>query len=334
MSPNVLKSLLLLAVGGALGGCGGGGGGGGDAAVTSAGAPVTVSSANAAAVAAAAVASADGLSGSSGGALGVFPVSVGQTSGAQIGAIETVLEQVKRAPQILASGGSQVTAAAVRSLDQPCDSGTISGSFNDADNNSTLSTGDSVSMTANSCDFGGVVMNGSISVNNIVITGDLSSWPFSLQMTMQASNFSVTVDTETVTMNGRASITESSSDGTSFSTLFAADGLRIGIPGDTVTLMDYSMQATDNQANDQYTLNINGIIGSTSLGGSVNCTTVQPLTGVGLANPDTGVIVCTGADNSRVRLEVVDSLSVRLLVDEDGDGVTDPPIITMLWDEL
>jgi hypothetical protein len=335
-SSNLLKSIVLLAGAGMLGACGGGGGGGGDTAI-SASDPVSVTSANAATVAGAAVNSADGLSGSSIGLLGVpggvSTAAVGQTSGAQIGAIDTVLQQVRRAPEILASGGSQVSAAAVQPINEACDSGSISGSFNDADNDLALSTGDSFSMTANSCDFGGVVMNGSISISNIVVNGDPNSSAFSLQLTMQASNFSVTVGSETVSMNGGATIDESSSNGI-ISTGFVTDGIQIGIPGETVTLVNYSMQATDNTANGEYTLDINGVISSTSLGGSVVCTTEQLLKGVDTANPYEGVIVCTGADNTRVTLNAMsDSINVELLVDENGDGVTDNTI-PMLWDEL
>lgn len=329
-SSNLLKSIMLLAGAGMLGACGGGGGG--DTAI-SASDPVSVTSANAATVAGAAVNSADGLSGSSAGALGVFPASVGETTGVQIAAIDTVLQQVRRAPEILASGSSQVTAAAVQPINEPCDSGSISGSFNDADNDLTLSTGDSLSMTANSCSFGGVVMNGSISISNIVVNGDLNSSAFRLQLSMQASNFSVTVGSETVSMNGGATISESSGNGI-VSTRFVTDGMQIGIPGDTVALFNYVVETTENEATLENTLDISGVISSTSLGGSVVCTTEQLLKGIDSANPYEGVIVCTGADNTRVTLNAMsDSTKVELLVDEDGDGVTDN-IIPMLWDDL
>jgi hypothetical protein len=211
-------------------------------------------------------------------------------------------------------------------VNENCDSGSLSGSFNDADGDLTLSTGDTVSMTANNCAFGGVVMNGSISVSNVIVTGDSVMPPYSLQFTLQATGFSVTAGGETVVMSGDGTISEASSDSISDTSSFSGNGIQITAGGKTLTLTEYAIQETHNDNTGEYSISISATISSTGLGGSVVVSTDVALTGTGTLDPDAGQITCVGAGNTRVTLVPVDSISVQLEVDEDGDGITDQTI--------
>jgi len=334
-SNGVFKTILLLSVMGILGACGGGGGGGGGGTTVGIAAsdPITVAAANAQAVASSTLGASDGLTGNTEGAFGLVPASVGQTQSVQINVIDTIIEQVKKAPVLFPGGQSGVMPAAVQSLNQNCDSGAISGSFNDADNDLTLSTGDTVSMTANNCNFSGVTMNGSISLSNVSVTGDEFSPPYSLQFTLQATNFSVSVSGETVVMSGDGTISESSSDSINYTSSVSGNGIEITAGGESLTLTDYDIQETENQATGAYSISINATISSSGLGGSVTVRTDVALTGVGAFDPDSGRITCVGAGNTSVTLVVVDSVNVQLEVDQNGDGVIDETL-SSAWTDL
>jgi hypothetical protein len=292
---------------------------------------VTVTAANATAVAGSTLGASDGLTGSTEGAFGLVPAALGQTQSIQINVIDTIIEQVKKAPDLFPGGPSGVMPAAVQPIDQNCETGTISGSFNDADNDLTLSTGDTVSMSANNCNFGGVVMNGSISLTNVSVTGDELSPPYSLQFTLQASNFSVSVSGEAVVMRGDGTIIESSNDGISFTSSFSGNGIEITAGAESLILTNYNIQETENQG--AYSISINATISSSGLGGSVTVTTNAALTGVGAFDADSGRITCVGAGNTSVTLVVVDSIDVQLEVDEDGDGNIDQTL-PAVWTDL
>ena len=333
-SNGVFKTILLLSAMGILGACGGGGGGGGGGTTVGIAAsdPVTVTAANAQAVASSTLDASDGLTGNTEGAFGLVPAAVGQTQSVQINVIDTIIEQARKAPVLFPGGPSGVMPAAVQSFNENCDSGTISGSFNDADNDLTLSTGDTVSMTANNCSFDGVTVNGSISLSNVSVTGDEFSPPYSLQFTLQATNFSVSVSGETVVMNGDGTISESSSDGINYTSV-SGNGIEITAGGERLTLTDYDIQETETPATGAYSISINATISSSGLGGSVTVRTDAALTGVGVLDPDSGRITCVGTGNTSVTLIVVDSINVQLEVDQDGDGIIDETLAAT-WVDL
>lgn len=324
-SNGVFKTILLLSATGILGACGGGGGGGGGGGTVgiAASAPVTIASANAQQVASSTFGATDGLTGSTDGAGGLVPAAVGQIRSTQINIVETIIEQARQAPDLLPISSSGVAPAAVQSLNQNCDTGSISGTFNDNDNDLTLSTGDTVSMTANNCDISGTITNGSISLSNVVVTGDELSPPYSLQFRLQATNFSVSVAGETVVMGGDGTISESSNDGINITSSVSGNGIEITAGGESLILTDYNIQETENQATGAYSISINATVSSSSLGGSVIVTTDVALTGVGAFDADSGQITCVGAGNTRVTVIVVDSVNVQLEVDQNGDGITD-----------
>jgi len=316
---QLIKSGCVLTATGLLVACGGGGGGGGGTAGIAAAAPVVVTPANATQVASASLGASDGLSGNTAGILGAVPAAVGSTSSTDVNIVETIIDQVRKAPQ---TGGSDVSIAAVQNIDQPCDSGTLNVSFNDADNSATLTTGDSVSMSANNCTFSGVTMNGSISVSNIVVTGDQVTPPYSLQLSLTTSGFSVSSGGEVAAINGDGTISESTSDGVTFTSSFSGAGIQLTAGGETLTLTNYQITNIENGANDAYSVDISATISISSLGGSVIVTTDVPLSGVFPFEADAGHITCTG-DNSSVTITVIDSTSVQLEVDSDGDGIMD-----------
>lgn len=323
----VVGSALLLSAAAFLAACGGGGR---DAGVT-ASAPVAISSANATQVAAAGVDAADGLTGSTSGILGVVPAATGQGHATDVNVVATLIGSVRQAPQANTGGG--VHAAAVLNQTESCDSGSISLSFNDADNDQALSTGDSVTLSASHCVSGGVSLDGSISMNGLIVSGDQITPPYSLQFSLNTNGFTVSAGGETVSIRGAGTIAESSNDGVSSVSSFSGSGIEISTSGETLSLTDYQITETHNDATGAYTYAIDATISSTTLGGSVHVITDVALSGVGAFDPDAGQIRCVGADNSSVKLSVIDSASVQLEVDADGDGIADN-VYTESWTAL
>lgn len=316
-SRRVFRSSVLLSATALVVACGGGGGG--DSGI-SASTPVAVTSANATEVAGTSINASDGLTGNTEGVLGIVPAAVGATRSAHVNMIETLLEQIKLAPQ---RDTSAVSPAAVQTQSQNCDTGTLSVSFNDADNNLSLSTGDSVSLSASQCAFAGVTLNGSISMSNVVVTGDEFTPPYLLQFSLQTSGFSVSAGAETVAMSGGGTIAESSSDAVSYTSTFSGNGISITAVGENLTLTDYAITETENRATGAYSYAINATISSSGLGGSVRVTTDVALAGVDPSDPDSGQLTCVGRNNTSVTLTVIDSMTVQLAVDQDGDAIVD-----------
>jgi hypothetical protein len=331
-SKKVFNSLILSSAIAVLSACGGGGGGngGGSTSVVAASAPVTVTAANAPDVAGSTFDATDDLSGGGGGVAGVFAASAGGTQSADINVLDAMVAQIRRAPDLSGSSASGVGPAAIVQINsEPCDSGTFSGSFNDADNDQGLSTGDSLSITSNNCSFDGVVMNGSLTVDNVVVTGGFINdiAPYSFSFRIRTSNYSVTAEGETVTMDGDITLQESTDDNVTFRTTFSGDGIEIVTGGDTLILTDFSIDEIENEASGAYTLSINGTISSSSIGGSVIVTTNIAFTGVGASEPTGGEARCVGANGTSVRLIAnADGNTVQLQVDTNGDGTADNTI--------
>jgi hypothetical protein len=318
---QLIKSGCIVTATGMLVACGGGGGGGGGGAITAA-APVAVTSANAAQVASASLEASDGLSGNTDGVVGIVPAAVGSSSPTDINIVETIIDQVRKAPQI-DNGGYSI--AAVQDINQNCDSGNLSLTFNDADNSASLTSGDTISMSANACTFSGVTMNGSISISNVVVTGDQITPPYSMQFRLTTSGFSVSSGGETAAINGSGTISESTSDDITFISSFSGAGIEMTAGSEVLTLTNYQITEVENEATGAYSMDISATVSSPALGGSVTITTDVPLSGVYPFEADAGQITCTG-DNSSVTIIVIDSTSVQLEVDLDGDAVTDDTI--------
>ena len=134
-------------------------------------------------------------------------------------------------------------------------------------------------------------------------------------------------------MSGDGTISESSDDDISVTSTFSGNGIEITAGGESLTLTDYDIEETENQATGAFSILINATISSSSLGGSVIVTTDVALTGVVGSDPDAGQVTCTGADNSSLTLQVVDSLNVELQVDTDGVGGPDETL-SLAWSTL
>lgn len=326
-----LNSAFVLSAAAALAACGGGSGGGSDS-VASAD-PVAISAANAPQVAEAAYSAPASLEGAGLGGAGFLTGAVTQTPDDGVDMIEVIVDQLKAGQALFAANPAAfVTGASVTATEQCTDAGSFSFTLNDADDNQDLSSGDSLSATFKNCSEGGTVLNGTLSINNILITGDPLTFPYSLQLTIQANNFSVAENGETARLNGGMTLSQSTGDGTSFVNRVSGTSIALTESGGAATLSAFQVDATEDGGGG-YTYDMNATVSSPDIGGAVTIVTGVTFQGVEPGDPFTGEATITGANNSSVTLIALDAVNVRLLVDEDGDGATDATIDTT-WTNL
>ena len=325
-----VNSVLLLSAAAGLAACGGGSGGGSDSGASAD--PVAISSANAPQVAGAAYNASGSLEGAGLGGAGFLTGAVTETTAGGVDMVEVIIAQLKASQSWFENHAAAfVTGAVVTATENCTDGGSFSFTLNDADDNQDLSTGDSLSATFSSCSEAGTVMNGTISINNLVISGDPLAPPYTLQLTIQANNFSVTENSETASLNGAMTLSQSTGDGVSFTNSISGTSMALNETGGSATLSAFQLSSTENGS--AYTLDMNATVSSSEIGGAVTIVTDATFQGVEPNDPFTGQATITGANNSSVTLIAVDSVNVTLEVDADGDGVPED-IIPTTWDAL
>ncbi|MBI3771363.1 MAG: hypothetical protein HY272_01460 [Gammaproteobacteria bacterium] len=197
---------------------------------------------------------------------------------------------------------------------------------------------DIVTIIENNCIEDGVKTNGSVTIAFTSVTGDLTvggAWSYAAKTTY--SNFVWTEAGENTTMNGAAAITMSTSDNVlfkfEFSALAGGDTFTISDSSDTIQLIDFAITGTDNDNTTEYIFALDGKMASVKLGGSVTAKTTAPFMGLGVNDPSSGVMVLTGANNTKITMTTIDSTNVRLETDSNGDGIVDDTK-TVTWNSL
>jgi hypothetical protein len=205
----------------------------------------------------------------------------------------------------------------------------------DADNDGQLSAGDSMSFTANNCsEQDGMTMNGSVSINNVSVSGNPETplLGYSMQFTIQANNFRVTDGVESVALHGGMTMAQSTDDGVSFTHTISGSSIQVTEGGVSASLGNFMIEASED-SNLAYTLDLNATVSSSELGGSVTIVTDTVFQGIEPNEPSSGQATIIGANNSSVTLIAMGSDNVRLEIDEDGDGTAETFVDTT-WDAL
>lgn len=316
-------------------GCGGGGGGTPGASIPTA--AIQISSGNASTVATGASNSSSTMTGvSQNTGVPVTVVTSAQQSSLNIIRSATAgIDFVKslRLPAQTVAG--VVYSEALSS--SACATGGGSFSWNDADNSSDFSFGDTISLTYSNCtDPTGVTMNGTASftfnTDSFTITYTGFSETYAGNTLSMAGDMTFTAGTVVGgTYNGYSFFSLS---GTSMETNSTVDGhFKLWAPtGQSSYLIIFAYSGSN------YAYSMDMSVASTEMGGSVSITTPTAFAGTGTNNPTTGVMEVTGEDGaigpSKLRMTAqANGTDVLLEVDADGDTVyewTD----TVLWTEI
>ncbi len=308
--------------------CGGGGGDGGGTSSN----PISLTSGNAKPVSAEILDSSDTVQGATAGTAVLTRGSVATSS--DFTYPEFVVQQLIQV-QNLGALPPQTLNGVIPTQTVNCTTSgdwTISGT--DADNTNTITSGDTINLSFNSCVQAGVTVNGSIRMTITQLTGDLVSPPYTLGVTITLTNMSVTTSGHSATSNGDMSmlIAEDGSNNQTYQ--LSGSSLSSTVLGQTQTLTNYAYAFALNDVTGAYTFSLQGTLANATIGGSVTFTTVTPFTGTDPNDPTAGELHIVGAGGSQAWLTADPGGSVVYIdVDADGDSTAETQITTS-WAEL
>ncbi|MDH3615640.1 MAG: hypothetical protein OEQ90_04130 [Gammaproteobacteria bacterium] len=196
--------------------------------------------------------------------------------------------------------------------------------------------GDRIVAVFDNCDDNlGYVISGTADLTLADLQGDVATDVFLVSFDILLTDIAVTEGMETVTADGSFTLTIDSLDFPSVTMSLVGTELQFGADGDVVTMTDFDHTLTVDAGvvPDAKLAEAFGRLDSQTLGGTVDYATSTAIQASGDIDPHTGVIVITGADGSSVRIVIVDSTSVTLEIDANGDDVIDEYIDTS-WAEL
>lgn len=329
-------AIVSILMAGLLAACGGGGGGGDDDAPPVLNG-VSITTANAEFVSAEILNSVDVVEGISSGTTFITGVSITANSDG-FDFRDFVVEQLDKfsvvRQQQLSSG---VVGIVIPATTESCSGGgsvTVSGNVADPMLD-TLSAGDTLSLDFSDCNEAGIVISGGLDliINSTVSTFFDGTPPFDIDISIVISGLSVTDAGSTFFGDGdmRLALTEDVSG--NYGATLSGNSVTVSEGGLTETLSGYNYVLTGNDSSGDYSIDIEGTVESTALGGSVTFVTVQSFAGndfTGTGDPTQGVLLMTSDfDGSQARLTAEpDGINVMIEVDADGDDVFEDTVMT------
>lgn len=225
----------------------------------------------------------------------------------------------------------------------PCSNGgSLTASVNVANGNGTISAGDSVSITSNGCveAFGSI--SGSLSFVIGSLSGTFASTNYSAAISMNFANFSITSPQLSALVDGSLNYALAVTGVNARTATVSTPSLMVSGTYGGVTrsrsLTNYSATLT-RTSDPTYvyvtTYVVNGFLTSSSLSSqAIGFNTGTPIvTRYTDYYPSSGVLVITGANNSKIRLTALSNLVVREELDANGDGIYETST-TVNWNTL
>ncbi len=240
---------------------------------------------------------------------------------------------------VIASGRLDVADGVVMSIVTDtidCDTGDATVTWNDADDNFQISTGDTFDLVFDMC-FDAedeTTLDGATSLTNIVVSGDPINQiaPWGLALTIGFDLLSLTDSEGTVAINGGLGIDLSSDDNLTIDLSITAASLTAEGPGFDATLSEYVLGETLDVNTLTQVANTRGSFTSTLLEGTVAFETLQDFVIIADDDPSTGQLLISDSSSS-VLVTVLDNINVQLDIDIDLDGTIDRTIV-VTWAEL
>lgn len=226
----------------------------------------------------------------------------------------------------------RVTISGIETVSQNCSGG---GSFtisaNDADNSSSLTTGDSASFTYNACRIGGTTLSGTMTMDGIAVTGNAQSPSQSLGATFTFTAFTSVGPNGTDRVDGGFSIQTAiqRTPGPIIDATVSGGAIRFVHDGVVRELANFSSSVHVDEQTGRYRYSVEAMLVSEG----IRIANPQPFEGSIGAFPSTGVLQVVGAASSSATLTALSATSVRIDVDSNGDGVTDATQ-TRTWSSL
>ena len=220
-----------------------------------------------------------------------------------------------------------------------CDTGETSVTWDDADNNLVISTGDTFDVVFADCFLAETetTFNGSMSLTNLVVTGDpfneIAPWGLALTIKFGPLNFEHSEGW--TTFNGDLDLDLNSEDNVTVDLSIATASLSLAIDigfFPEKILSDYVLTETLDMNALTQVVNASGNFASESLEGAVNFETLENFVIMADDNPSAGQLFISD-NSSSVLVTVLDNINVQLEIDVDLDGTIDRTIV-VAWTEL
>lgn len=240
--------------------------------------------------------------------------------------------------------GAAIATGVVKTEIQPCaGGGSIAAIITDADNNSILSAGDSITLTANNCQKSGLAtMNGAVTFTVVALTGDLDSTSYDASLRLTYNNLSAVTPTSSVYGNGEITLSASASaeyarTQSLGSTSFTARA-SYGTASYSRTLTNFksalTMAANSPASMYKTSSTVDGTVASSALADkSVTMATITPFVRLNTNSfPSSGQATVTGASAAKVRLTVQNATTVLLELDANADGIYETSTIKSWFD--
>lgn len=230
---------------------------------------------------------------------------------------------------------TSITGVIIDTTEACTGGGTVTVTGDDVPPLGVVSTGDSFTISFNSCVELGITLSGSLAITNFTLNGDPSvdiAW--NMQATFTFTALTISEGLDSLRIDGGMNYSIATSDSDDFVVSISGANLAYREGGHTTTLRSFTFDYLEELSSGLYSLEYAGTADIGSLTGRVMFTTTLPVTG-DLANdwPDTGVVLITGANNSSVTMTILGADAVQLGVDANGDGATDQTIDTT-WTAL
>lgn len=204
--------------------------------------------------------------------------------------------------------------------------------LDDRDDDQKVSSGDLMTIDFMAFGEAGVVLDGVMSLQELVVEGDLLeglSWI--VRTRLDFVDLMVTTAAGTETLNGSLWCTHEKRDTVFTLDLDAAEGFDVAgnelAPGTTLAYPEFRLDGTFAQFGA-------GAVESEAIGGLIVFEVKVPFTGFQvLPNPRVGELEVRGADGSMLTVRAVDFDNAEIAVDADGDGVAEQTI-PVQWSAL
>ena len=226
-----------------------------------------------------------------------------------------------------------------------CDTGEVSVTWDDADNNLVISTGDTFDVVFADCFVADIEtqFNGPVSLTNLVVTGDPFNQiaPWSLVLTIDFDALFVFDSAHFAGITGDLDLDLSSEDNVVVDLSITTASLSAILPRgivqpapdpETETLSDYVLDETLDLNALTQVASTSGTFDSTLLEGAVVFETLQDFVIMLDDNPSAGQLFISDSSSS-VLVTVLDNINVQLDIDVDLDGMIDRTIV-VTWAEL
>jgi len=209
---------------------------------------------------------------------------------------------------------------------------TYSGDINNEDN---PTKGDSIAITANNCREFGSTINGSMNIRIASVTGNVDSYPFSMELEASTNNFGASLGTVTYQSSGsmtmRTKVTSSSSQDISITMPSMVSTVTADGKTETYYYSNYVSDMTVRGST--ITVSYNGNMNVPSLGGNLlTMQTSQPFV-FSTNYPKSGSAIATTALGGKMRISSTSATTALIELDANSDGTYEASK-SMLWSQV